>query len=462
MDGHKGPVKILKRPTPAGTAAPASGEDVGASAAVGPGEAAAGTEAAVQLPSSVSTSAAAQETMARVRRSLNECVAEEKAKLEEAFKERMRELLRVISNGINEQLGAILRDAIANEVQQMAEGLKQVVNDAVQQHLHRIAPLYIEELFSALRLKMIELAKADADADSASEISREKQQIVQATRQSLGRAFEKELFPSIESSSQALLAQVANAINQDMETIFSVPLQSYLQRLADSNLSVAESIQSFEKNRTALVGALNADVGAAAAGSGSSGSQQGNNMSGGFGSSHASTSPGAQAEAGLLAKITDLMAADRVQDAVNEAMRVKDAAKRLMCGNAVADCLVSRSYGEMGDDATQDLFESFDLAPLAFLIRHMADRVQVDTKLKDVLFWAQEIMLILEDREDDELRKDDNSQARHQLLAALTHLRQKLTELPQNPQFRSIDPSADRARKALVYVVNNQILKHPA
>mmetsp|Transcript_22669 Transcript_22669/g.39120 ORF Transcript_22669/g.39120 Transcript_22669/m.39120 type:complete len:509 (+) Transcript_22669:54-1580(+) len=385
-------------------------------------------------------------TIENITNELEQMMKDERAKIEESFKSRTKELLQVVSNGINTKLPEILKQEWESQAPAIVEDMKTIMRNAIQDSLKTIMSLSIDTVMIALSEKMTLPSTEAADP--------QKDLLLSSLNQSFRIAFEKQVLPSMENSTKKMLEQVAERIDKDLEVRFVAPLRSYMERLSEYDGTISNSLAAFETNRVAVLDALQAS---ATGGLGGDGRQLAMAISGiedgtSFGESHS----GEESASRLEPKIRALMESNQFVEAIRMAMDTTDAVRDAL-GLIIVQELIFRETIKESD--ISELVKQLSVGEGregAFLIGALASNLALNPSLGKTMQWIHDIILNWEEYVED-VEKVHN----HVILDVFVEVVAQLKDIAADPDYPGykMEPSDVRMRKILIYIFNNHIIQ---
>eukprot|EP00189_Rhodosorus_marinus_P008416 CAMPEP_0184753924 /NCGR_PEP_ID=MMETSP0315-20130426/44355_1 /TAXON_ID=101924 /ORGANISM="Rhodosorus marinus, Strain UTEX LB 2760" /LENGTH=418 /DNA_ID=CAMNT_0027233321 /DNA_START=361 /DNA_END=1617 /DNA_ORIENTATION=- len=162
-----------------------------------------------------SMSSLAAEAGAEMESQIYALVEAEQTRLDEAYGEMQKNLLRSISSTINEYLPEVIKAKIAEEIAKVAEDVSATLKKSIQESTQSSFQTAIEAA----------VASTKEEASSATAEALRKVATSAKVREAFGSAFIKVLLPSFEDSTRSFLSSFSVAIGDEVEQKITIPLR---------------------------------------------------------------------------------------------------------------------------------------------------------------------------------------------------------------------------------------------
>eukprot|EP00188_Purpureofilum_apyrenoidigerum_P000967 Plantae.Rhodophyta-Purpureofilum_apyrenoidigerum.ctg1494.p1 GENE.Plantae.Rhodophyta-Purpureofilum_apyrenoidigerum.ctg1494~~Plantae.Rhodophyta-Purpureofilum_apyrenoidigerum.ctg1494.p1 ORF type:complete len:537 (-),score=100.68 Plantae.Rhodophyta-Purpureofilum_apyrenoidigerum.ctg1494:1780-3390(-) len=166
-----------------------------------------------------------------------EIVDQENERLDTVFRFRQEQLLRLLSNCINEYLPEAINTAMAREFDEISIDFE----NAVEKSLKAASKNAVSEAIPKAVSAVVENSKGELSQVTADNLG--KLLTKSEVRQAFTKAFEELLLPSFEESTRTFLASFARAISSEVETKITKTLRQGVADLEKETLNLKSSLE---------------------------------------------------------------------------------------------------------------------------------------------------------------------------------------------------------------------------
>uniref|UniRef100_A0A7S1EQS1 Uncharacterized protein n=1 Tax=Timspurckia oligopyrenoides TaxID=708627 RepID=A0A7S1EQS1_9RHOD len=359
--------------------------------------------------------------------SMREALNEHRKRLDDADRMRTRELLQIVSTGINEKLIVSIREHLQKELDPLIEAVQFSLLDAAQKQSEILA----QAVQSALVQRLDALSKDE--------------KTLRAIRQSISDVARTALLPEMEIASRELLQTVAASLDSEIESRIAAPIRAEAENLVSSCASMVISSKRLQENRIVIDKAL----AVSAAQSSFAVASLSMDASSGDSTRQNSRSLGSVPSPTL----EELLSLEKYREALAKCSSDEDLQCRL------GEWILARDWDEGEISA---LVNQIAMEDVEVLLSSVGNALQLNSHLMNGLLFLHFGVLALEELQEESVDSPATEEVIHSSVVKLKSLLAHLKHLPIDPEEPDfvVDTALARQRKLVIHIVNSYILSN--